>query len=360
MVLPAHGGQPDRIITSLGVETKGYVYDFSANINPVGPPAWLSEQLPRLMNEAEYYPDPQYTEAYDALSEREMVAQKQLLLTNGGAEAIFLTAQLFQGKKALIIDPTFSEYERACRAFGIDVTHLRLDQDFQFPFEEMAQALSDVDVVFLCRPNNPTGTLLSITDVEYLLKIGMATGTAVVVDEAFVHFLLMEDSSVKRLLDFYSNLIILRSLTKIYAIPGLRAGYVIASENLIAKLQEKQPPWSVNGITAALLPALLSDKAYVTETKQWLGVEQKKLAKELSALGFFHTLSSTSFYLLKDEERPEDTDELFRFLVANNIIPRHTDNFTGLDGCYLRFAVRTTQENDYLLHVLKKWREKAC
>ncbi|MFG6115636.1 threonine-phosphate decarboxylase CobD [Halobacillus sp. MO56] len=360
MVLPAHGGQPARIAASIGMEAEGRVYDFSANINPIGPPAWLSDQLPRLMKETANYPDPEYKEAYAALSRHEGMNPEQLLLTNGGAEAIFLIAQLFHGKKALIIDPTFSEYERACRAFDLEITHLWLNQAFQFPVEAMAQAMADVEVVFLCRPNNPTGTFLPFTELEYLLKLGLETDTTIVIDEAFVHFLFETKLSVKKLLAFYPNLIVLRSLTKIFAIPGLRAGYIMAGGDWIQKLQKKQPPWSVNGITAGLLPALLSDRAFMAATKEWRKGECEKLAENLTALGFIHTISSVNFYLLKDGNRPNDTEKLFQFLVANNIIPRHTDNFKGLDGRYLRFAVRSADENDYLLHVLKKWRDQPC
>ncbi|WP_028782109.1 threonine-phosphate decarboxylase CobD [Thalassobacillus devorans] len=357
MVLPAHGGQPGRIAASFGMEVKGKVYDFSANINPNGPPSWLSEQLPRLMEEVAYYPDPDYLEAYEALAKHEGMDPEQLLLTNGGAEAIFLITQLFLGKKALTINPTFTEYERACQAFNIGLTHLRLNQEFRFPVEAMAQVMPDVDVVFLCYPNNPTGTILPLTELEHLLKLGMEIGTTFVIDEAFVHFLFEEELSVKQLLAFYPNLIILRSLTKIFAIPGLRAGYMMASKDYIQKLKEKQPSWSVNGITANILPVLLSDKSYMAATKAWLEKECKKLAENLSALKFIHTVSSVNFYLLKDGERPDETEELFRFLVENHIIPRHTDNFKGLDGSYLRLAVRSAEENDYLLYVLRKWRE---
>ncbi|WP_173917240.1 threonine-phosphate decarboxylase CobD [Halobacillus sp. Marseille-Q1614] len=360
MVLPAHGGQPRRIIASFNIEEKGRVYDFSANINPLGPPAWLSARLPQLMEEVEHYPDPSYLEANSSLARQEGVDKEQVLLTNGGAEAIFLTAQLFQGRTALIIDPTFSEYERACQAFDVTVTRLTLDDRFYFPVDEMVQVLPEVDVVFLCRPNNPTGSVLPINDVEYLLKLGLKTGTTIVVDEAFVHFLMDEEASVQWLLAAYSNLIILRSLTKIFALPGLRAGYVMASENCIKKLQSKQPTWSVNGITAALLPALLTDEEYMKETKKWLDGELGKLAEKLTSLDFTHTISSINFYLLRDEARPQDMDELFRFLVEHHIIPRHTDNFLGLNGQYLRLAVRSSEENDHLLHVLRKWREQKC
>ncbi|MFG6118026.1 threonine-phosphate decarboxylase CobD [Thalassobacillus sp. B23F22_16] len=359
MVLPAHGGQPGRIAASIGMEAEGKVYDFSANINPIGPPAWLAEQLPRLMKEIANYPDPEYKEAYAALSRQEGMSAEQLLLTNGGAEAIFLIAQLFHGKKALIIDPTFSEYERACHAFDLEITQLRLNQSFQFPVEAMAQVVPGVDVVFLCRPNNPTGTFLSFTELEYLLKLGLETDTTIVIDEAFVHFLFETELFVKNLLTLYPNLIVLRSLTKIFAIPGLRAGYIMAGGGWIQKLQKKQPPWSVNGITAGLLPALLSDETFMAKTKDWLKGECEKLADHLSALGFLHTVSSVNFYLLKDGNRPDETEKLFGFLVANNIVPRHTDNFKGLYGRYLRFAVRSAEENDYLLYVLRKWREAS-
>ncbi|MFD2444913.1 threonine-phosphate decarboxylase CobD [Bacillus sp. CGMCC 1.16607] len=358
MKWPAHGGQPRKMMETIGVSERIKVYDFSANINPFGPPKELQEYYIQAYEALVSYPDPDYEEAHRAIAEYDQVKREQVLLTNGGAEAIFLVAQYFMGKRALIIHPTFSEYERACLAHQVDVKHLMLDKNFLFPIEDIVRAMADVDVVFLCNPNNPTGTLLSMMDIEFLLMKGMETNTTVVVDEAFVHFLPSDYESVHILIGKHPNLIVLRSLTKMFAIPSLRAGYVISREPLVQQLRKFQIPWSVNGVVASLLPMLLSNTSFLEKTKKWLQQELVELKTTLAELRFEYSPTMVNFYLLRDKDRPDDTNELFHFLIANGIVPRHTHNFMGLNGQYLRLAVRSTFENEYLIQTLIKWREQ--
>jgi threonine-phosphate decarboxylase len=359
MQWPAHGGQPKKLAASIGVSGIGKMYDYSANINPFGPPEELREHYLHAFAAVSSYPDPDYEAAHEAIAEYDQVDRGQILLTNGGAEAIFLVAQLFTGKRALIIQPTFSEYERACLAFRLDIQHLMLDQNFLFPVDDLLSKMPLVDVVFLCSPNNPTGTLLSMNDLERLLKKGLETNTTVVVDEAFVHFLPCRFEAVHTLITAYPNLIVLRSLTKMFAIPSLRAGYVISTESFIQQMKKQQIPWSVNGVVASLIPVLLAQTSFIENTRNWLEQELAELKRRLTKLHFEYSPSMVNFYLLRDKERPNDTAELFHFIVSNGVIPRHTHNFLGIHGDYLRLAVRSAVENEYLIQVLTKWREQT-
>ncbi|MBZ5751075.1 threonine-phosphate decarboxylase CobD [Metabacillus rhizolycopersici] len=356
---PEHGGQPKRIFELNGIKNDDRYFDFSANINPLGPPPVLKEHLVEAYNQLERYPDPDYREATKLVAVHEGLVQEQVLLTNGGSEAIFLVAQQFIGKKALIIEPTFSEYERACQVYNLSVTHLslQLEHNFSFPLEKVLHKIEKVDVVFLCRPNNPTGTVIDLEDIKALLNKGVECQTTIVVDEAFIHFLPSQITDLAFLIDTYSNLILLRSLTKIYAIPSLRLGYMIARPEMITRLKRNQIPWSVNGIVTALLPNLFTQELFIDGTKAWLQRQLKVLTSELSRLGFFYSPTLVNFYLLRDQHA--DSEQLFRYLLKNKIIPRHTHNFKGLDGHYLRFAVRSEDENSYLLKTLSRWREKT-
>jgi threonine-phosphate decarboxylase len=362
MKWPNHGGQPKRILELNGINNEERYFDFSANINPLGPPLVLKDQLLKTFNQFEKYPDPDYREATNILASHEGLLQEQVLLTNGGAEAIFLVAQLFKEKKALIIQPTFSEYERACQVYNIELSHLSLllDHDFSFPIENVLSKMDEVDVVFLCRPNNPTGTVVDTNDIKALLEKGIESNTTIVVDEAFIHFLPSQIEDLSCLLEEYSNLILLRSLTKIYAIPSLRLGYIIAKPAIIETLKSNQIPWSVNGIVSSLLPSLLIQDIFIDETKMWLSRQLNLIKPELSRLDFYYSPTKVNFYILKDQNQQTTSEQLFTFLVEKNIIPRHTHNFRGLDGKFIRLAVRSEEENNYLLQTLRLWREKTC
>ncbi|APH05058.1 threonine-phosphate decarboxylase CobD [Bacillus weihaiensis] len=357
MKWPAHGGQPEKMYSLTGLKQDKQVYDFSANLNPLGPPEAMKLVDPQILYTSNRYPDPDYLEATRQISLHEGVSKHNLLATNGGAEAIFLTAQFFSNKKALILEPTFSEYRRACSIYNLTITTLTYDEknEFSLPMENLLSTLETVDVVFLCRPNNPTGTMSSYADMKQIIEHASTHHTAVVVDEAFIHFVRSEFEDLTSLQKTYDNLILLRSLTKIFSIPGLRLGYVIAHEKIIRTLKGNQIPWSINSVVINLLPTLFKDQHFIKNTKVWLEQQLAYLSTELRSLDFYITPSVANFYLLKDLH--QDQANLLNYLLEHGIIPRHTHTFIGLDGRYLRFAVRTEEENHYLLHVLKMWRE---
>ncbi|OIJ12800.1 threonine-phosphate decarboxylase [Anaerobacillus arseniciselenatis] len=355
---PNHGGQPETMKQRLNINVET-VLDFSANLNPLGPPLWLKQQLTEQFESITRYPEPSYLKSRCSIASSVGVHQDEVLVTNGGAEAIFLVAKYFENRKALIVQPTFSEYERACLHYHIDVEDVFLEKEsqFQLPFTCIQEKLKYSDVVFLCRPNNPTGTVIEKNEIERLLKEAIKNDTYIVVDEAFVDFLFTSDCSLTSFISSYPNLILLRSLTKMYTIPGLRIGYLIANRKIIKALQTEQIPWSVNALVDAIVPHLLTDHQFVEKTKKWLSSETRSVTRELSSLNFYVSLTSVNFYLLHDNLNQSGTDDLFRYLFKNGILTRHTHNFKGLDGQFLRIAIRSKQENEQLLYWLKKWRQ---
>lgn len=356
MEWPNHGGQPLEIKRKFNVNKD--VIDFSANIHPFGPPSWMKQVFVNSFDLISRYPDPAYTEVTKNLARFDAVHQNEVLVTNGGAEAIFLTAKFFEGKKALIVQPTFSEYERACRHYHVDVQHVFLHKkdDFQLPLDEIIDRLSLVDVIYLCRPNNPTGTVVKETEIRMILNHAKETGTFLVVDEAFVDFLAEKNASLVPLLQEYRQLILLRSLTKMYAIPGLRVGYMLANREVIQSIKQWQIPWSVNAFAAAMIPAIVDDQTFVAESQRFICRELTRISHRLAEMNFYMSPSSVNFYLLRDREKPDATAELFEFLLNHGILARHTDNFKQLNGEYLRFAVRSEQDNDLLMDTLADWR----
>lgn len=360
MKWPNHGGQPDMIKQLFQMNTEQPVIDFSANLNPIGPPDWLNDTLQNAFETISRYPDPSYTNTTAAVSEFEGIQRENVLVTNGGAEAIFLVAKYFENGKACIVHPTFLEYERACHHYHIHIDDLLYDQEngFALPMSELRDRLSDIDVLFLCRPNNPTGTVIAENEISQLLDLGLLTGTYIVVDEAFADFLPHDTPGLTALLARYHHLILLRSLTKMYTIPGLRIGYVMAHQSVISAIIKEQIPWSINSLVDSIVPKLLADTSFVDKTKAWLEKESRFLHKTLTALDFYLSPTKVNFYLLRDLKRPNETEKLFTFLLQNGIVTRHTHNFKGLRGAYLRLAIRSHEENKQLVAVLQKWREE--
>ncbi|PXX99667.1 threonine-phosphate decarboxylase CobD [Halomonas sp. LBP4] len=355
---PGHGGQAAPLLARFGLPADHAVLDFSANINPLGPPAWLPGRLAESLAGVARYPDPEYREARAAIASAEGVTPAQVLPTNGGAEAILLAAALHAGGRAAIVQPTFSEYARACRHHGLPVDALRLaGQHFELDEPAARAALARCDVLFLCRPNNPTGSLIPRGAIERLLAAGLEQGCTLVVDEAFIDFV-TPDERLTPLLATWPNLILLRSLTKLYAIPGLRLGYLLGSAGTVARARALQMPWSVNHLAASLVAPLLADHDFLARTRRWFATEQPRLQAGLSAAGLEVIPSSANFFLVQPAEGPAVTDDLFEALLRSGILARHTRNFPGLDGGWLRLALRSRADNDRLLAVLAERRSR--
>ncbi|MGR2740865.1 pyridoxal phosphate-dependent aminotransferase [Billgrantia sp. Q4P2] len=371
---PAHGGQAAPLLARYGLPPDHPVTDFSANLNPLGPPVWVPARLAAAAEGLSRYPAPDYRAAREAIAREAGVAAEQVLLTNGGAEAIFLVAAAHAGGRAVIVQPTFTEYARACRAFGIAVDDLSLaPPDFSLDPERLGASLAPDTLLFLCRPNNPTGTLVPRETVQRLLTQAAMHDCRVVVDEAFIDFVTSPEESLAPLLARFDNLILLRSLTKLYALPGLRLGYLLASESLVRQLQVGQPPWSVNHLAAELVAPLLADSAFLARTRQWLADEQPRLQAGLAGAGLEVIPSRANFFLVRPAMEPESmtgqslkpmTQEpgtgrrgghsgaLFERLLRFGILARHTHGFPGLDGGWLRLALRDRDANARLLAAL--------
>jgi len=368
---PLHGGQPGPLLARFGLAEDTPLLDASANLNPLGPPAWLAGWLAqRLQGGASAvarYPDPDYREAREAIAAHEGVAPEQVLLTNGGAEAIFLAASLQAreqpGAPAAIVGPTFAEYARACSAHGLATRTLSLaPPDFHLDPEALVADLGAARLLLLCRPNNPTGTLVPRAAVGRLLELTAARGCRLVVDEAFVDFIGDAREALTPLLAAHSHLVLLRSLTKVYTLPGLRLGYLLADAETVQRAAAGQPAWSVNGLAAALVAPLLADRDFTRRTKAWLAAERPRLAAGLRALGLEVVPSRANFFLVRHPAGQEATRCLLPALLRRGVLVRHTESFAGLDGGWLRLALGDAAANDRLLaalaDVLQEYGEK--
>ncbi|HZG60332.1 MAG TPA: threonine-phosphate decarboxylase CobD [Anoxybacillus sp.] len=351
MNLPSHGANPHLLYKSLRLEQPEQLVDFSVNTNP------YQLRLDHVPSQEEFYqwmveyPDPDSSELSSHLAKIEKVNKEQILIGNGASQCIYLLAQLFSGKRVGIIEPTFSEYRAACIANSCKVTavYTTEERDWKCHFHELENHLKDIDVLFLCQPNNPTGTALSQEELYYVLKIAENAGTYVIIDEAFYHFWLDGFSAIQWLQQF-PHMIVLRSLTKMYHLAGVRVGYVVANEHIIQQLKVIQPPWSVNRVAQQFSLRLLQMTSFVEETKQKIAVERERVMKILQNAGYYVSPSVVNFYLLR--KPGQQTEQLMHDMLKAGFVPRHTSNFFGLEGRYLRLAVRTKEENERLLHFL--------
>lgn len=350
-----HGGDIERWARSLGIEAST-ILDFSASINPLGPPPSARKAFLKSYGDIARYPEPYGDKLKEALAERHGMDRSELLVGNGSTQLVYLLCAALRPRKAWIVGPAFSEYANALTLAGAEIHYLSPCEDdgFRFSADRLAAAWENAcDVVFLTTPNSVTGRLIPRAEIEQIARAALTRKSLVVVDEAFIDF--VEAESVKTLVRQNPYLIVLRSLTKYYALPGLRLGYLLGEANRVAQLGAYQEPWSVNGPALHVALACLRDASFATKTASWLEQERNFLLERLTALEGFHPLPSRTNFLLVRIDRPGgDALRLRSYLLEKKILIRVCDSF-GLGNDYFRIAVRRRKDNRRLLAALREW-----
>jgi threonine-phosphate decarboxylase len=331
--------------------------DFSASINPLGPPPSARKAFIKCYGDISRYPDPSGEKLKEALAERHGMSSAEVLLGNGSTQLIYLLCAALRPRKALIVGPAFSEYANALALGGAHIRQLTLsvDDGFQFSMSRFMSAWDkDCDIVFLPTPNSVTGRLTSAVDIEKIADAALVRKCFIVIDEAFVDF--VEAESVKSLVRQNPYLIVLRSLTKYYALPGLRLGYLFGETARVEQLAAYQEPWSVNAPALSVALACLRNASFTVKTNRWLKEEKRFLSRRLAALAGFHPFSSpANFLLIKMEGNGTDALQLRAFLLGKKILIRSCDSFAGVGAGYFRIAVRRRKDNLRLLAALEEW-----
>lgn len=336
--------------------------DFSANINPLGPPPRVMEKLRDQLDTIVHYPDPGQRLLKQKLAERNAVSPEHLLIGNGAAECMAVALLGLQPEIVGVVYPCFSEYEQLSLAFGAKIKSCsgKLADDFKPDMLELLQLLSETDLVFIGQPNNPTGVLYSREELLIIAEQAEKTNTYLVIDEAFIDFLPDKNQfTLLHELERFKKVLIIRSMTKFYAIPGLRLGYAIAQPELISKLQRKQVTWSVNQLALVAGEACLEEQKYEEQTITLIR-EQRSYVKSLleEELGWFVFPGQANFLLVRLPN--ELTSAYLQWEMGQKgIIIRSCTMYLGLTDRDFRIAVRTKLENDCLIQAFKEVAEEG-
>ncbi len=344
-----HGGPDYAELRAMGL-TPEEVLDFSVSANPFPPPPGVKKILSTVA--INRYPDSEATELRQCLSEKLGVSPHNILAGNGAVELIRLVALAYfrQGDAVLIPEPTFGEYEVACQIVGAEVVRqcARAEEGFALRIEETTNLIRQhyPRGVFICNPSNPTGRYLSRQEVEMVLD---ACGDSLLIlDEAFIAFVDESWSSID--LIHRGNVIIVRSMTKDYALAGLRLGYAIANQEVIDALRKVCPPWNVNVVAQKAGVIALSNENYLEQCKEKIGEAKQFLISELHRIGFTLVPSKTNFFLVKVGH-----GKRFRAaLLKHGILVRDCSSF-GLPE-YVRITARTMPECQRLVGAIRKMR----
>ncbi|MBR1693538.1 MAG: aminotransferase class I/II-fold pyridoxal phosphate-dependent enzyme [Lachnospiraceae bacterium] len=328
--------------------------DFSVSVNPLGMPEGSIRAAKQGIMRSGAYPDSLGMELRQALAAKEHVKPEEIVLGNGAAELIYALCYALRPQKAVVTAPSFSEYEAAVTASGGDVLYWDLEEknDYSLKEEALSFLTEDIDLVFLCNPNNPTG---SLTHRSLLLKIAAAceqAGIFFCVDECFLPFLKNEESlTLRQELKSFPHLLILRAFTKIYAMPGLRLGYAMsANRQLLMKLRLSMQPWNTSIPAQMAGLEALKEKDYIRRTRQLLARERAYLCGEM-ADGLAERIYDSSANYIFFRSR----SDLQERLLSDGILIRSCANYRNLSEGFFRIGIRTHEENQKLIESWRKW-----
>ena len=323
--------------------------DFSANINPLGIPCRVKTAMRRALHSCRNYPDPKEAALRRAVSSRLGIPETQVVFGNGASELFIAIVHALKPGKILIPVPSFSGYEYAAQAVESRIVYYPLTKENGFVQDEDFQDVltEDTDLLFLSNPNNPTGKQLCRERLEQWLEICRRKNIFVVLDECFAEFC-EKDESLLGVFQNYPNLLLVRAFTKIYAIPGVRLGYLVScNEQLLEKIEKQLPEWNVSVFAQAAGTACMQQNGFVKKTVAYVSRERKFLTDQCKAKKLQVYEGEANYILLYCDWLP-----LYEELLKRGILIRDCRSFRGLGQGYYRIAVRTRKENKKFLKAL--------
>lgn len=347
-----HGGNLRNIESNIDL------VDFSANINPYGTPKSVDKALKEALLTISHYPEPDSLELKKIIGEKYHLQEDNLIIGNGAIELIYLATKVLEPENVLIIGPTFSEYERAAQGENAHINYVFLDEDIDFknPMRDIIIKIKNNNLLYICNPNNPTGTIYTKEEMEMLITHAESCGCFVIVDESFMDFIKnKEEFSVLPLVNKCHNLLVLTSLTKFYAIAGLRLGFAAADKEVIEHLHKGKDPWNVNILAQIGGKTALLDEKYAKRSRAYTRGEINYLYEELLEFKDLKVYEPSVNFILINIKKTDMTSSVLREkLIKEGIVIRNCENYKGLGDYFVRVAVRTREENDLLIDALEK------
>ncbi|MEG0805085.1 MAG: threonine-phosphate decarboxylase [Lachnospiraceae bacterium] len=351
-----HGSDLEKIQEVYGIN-KDEIISFSANVNPLGVSPMLKTELAKKIDVITSYPDRDYTALRKSIGAYTHSNPDHILVGNGSTELISLMAHYLKPKKALLLAPTYSEYEREIGLSGgkTDYFELKEIDDFVLDLASLKIALeAQYDLLVICNPNNPTSSALSSSVISEILTECRRYHTFVMIDETYVEFA-PDTNAVTAipLAEEFDNFVVLRGVSKFFAAPGLRLGYAVTgNQELIHTVNEMKNPWSINSLAEQAGIIMYSDHNYIANTRALMHREQERLYDILSASERFKAYKPSGNFILLKITDGTTADELFERAIREKMMIRNCANFQFLDSSYIRFCFMLPEQNDALISCL--------
>lgn len=349
-----HGSDLEKIEQVFGIK-KEDITSFSANVNPLGISGNLRTALSEHLDAITRYPDREYKKLRQCIANYTGAQLENIVVGNGSTELISLFIQTNHPKKALILGPTYSEYERDIALGGGTSMYypLREGNQFRIDVKELCSQLHEgLDLLVLCNPNNPTSSAITAKEMRIICDTCLRYGIFVMIDETYVEFAPNEKEVTSvNLTNYYTNLIILRGTSKFFAAPGLRLGYAITgNQDLIREINTRKDPWTINSLAEIAGQIMFQDQEYIQATKELITSQRDRMFQELSTWEHVQVYEpSANFILMKILKEGVDAEMLFEHCIKKGLMIRNCSTFPFLDSHFIRFCIMSPEQNDKLL-----------
>lgn len=333
--------------------------DFSASINPLGPSPEVWKAITASRHLLSHYPDPDCWDLRQAVATFWRIDPEQIVVGNGSTELIDALPRALGIHRLLVVQPTFSEYAAAMDRAGGHATLLyanRCDQ-YAIPIDRLCRVMEtgrskgrSMDGIVLCHPNSPTGQACAADDVARLATAARRRGLWLVIDEAFADY--CPERSVLPHAASWPQVVVLRSMTKFYALPGLRVGYAVATRTVIRRLRQQLPPWSISVMGQVAALAALNDTTHAQKSLKFMARERERLRKLLTALPGCVVMPTYANYFLVELPRGRHARDITEQLRSRGLLIRDCSSVPGMNSRSIRVAVRTVQDNNRLIRTI--------
>lgn len=353
-----HGSDLEKIEAAYHIK-KEDIISFSANVNPLGVSDGLKAHIAKHLDVITGYPDREYTKLRKAISSYVHCPSSHIIVGNGATELISLFLSTIHAKKALIIGPTYSEYEREIALSG-GIVHYYFTKEkdsFKLDMEDFLKEMQKgYDLVILCNPNNPTSTTLTVKELSLILTMLHKQNGYLMVDETYVEFSDMDSVSAVPLTETFQNLVVLRGTSKFFASPGLRLGYgITGNQELLSQISKYKNPWTINSIAELAGCYMFQDTEYMQTTKEYIQKERDFVCAGLSSIEGLTVYETTcNFVLVKIEKEGKNADMLFDYCIKKKLMIRNCSSFPTLNHMYFRVCFMKHEDNIALIEAIRE------
>ena len=353
--MKSHGANVFEIAKVEGIKIED-IRDFSSNINPLGPSKRALESLKENLNLLSTYPDVDYVDLRRSISSYASCDVKNIVLGLGSTEILSDTIHYFAPKTSMILSPCYSEYERELKKISSHIFEYKLEEknDFKINLDQLINTINEKNIDFLifANPNNPTGTILKNSEVERILR---KTEAKVLVDETYIEFTDMDVFSSSSLTKIYDNLVVVRGTSKFFALPGIRLGYGLSSdENFLNYFKNKEVLWQVNSVAEICGKVMFSDKKYIEEVFNFITSRRNYIFSEISKIKNLKAYKSFGNFILIKILRGPKAGKLREKLLEKGLVIRDCKSFNNLDENYFRICLLKDDDNEKLIKNLKE------